>query len=136
MLGHAVMGHAVRAVAAVEALPTRSTAVDALVESRTEPDRRRLLLLLSELVALALLVEVKVHVLLAQVWIVAAVPHAAVWVVRMSSVTSEVLDRLVLDQHGLSGELIEWRAAEALTLLIVEDSIVLGLGDLLRSPHG
>ena len=95
------------------------------------------LLLLHELVPLALLIEIKVHVLLAQIWVVAAVSHAAVWVALLPSVAGEVLYWLVLDQHGLPSELLVDRqgTSKSVTLMVVEDSVVLSLCDLLRSSH-
>ena len=87
--------------------------------------------------SLALLIEIEVDVLLAQVWIVAAVPHAAVWVALLAGVAGEVLYGLVLNQHGLPSELLaHWHGtSEPLTLLVVENPVVLSLGDLPRSSH-
>ena len=50
-----------------------------------------------ELVGLHLMFEFEINVLLAQVWVVAAVSHASVLVALLSGVISEVLYRLVLD---------------------------------------
>ena len=96
-----------------------------------------LFLLLHKLVALALLVEIEIDVFLALIGIVSTVPHAAVWVTLWTSVASEVFYRLVLDEHGLSGELlVDWhRTSKSLALLVIEDSIILCLCDLLMSPH-
>ena len=93
--------------------------------------------MLSKLVALALLVEIEVHIFLAQIWVVAAVPHATVWIALLASVASEVFYGLVLNKHGLPSELlINWHGtSEPLTLLVVENAIILRLCDLLMGSH-
>ena len=88
--------------------------------------------------SLTLLIEIEVDVLLAQMRIVATVSHAPVWVVTLlTGVAGEVLYWLVLNQHGLPSELLaDWHGtSKPLTLLVVENPVVLSLGDLPRSSH-
>ena len=134
---HLVLSHIVVRHAVPVAMPLRMIHT-VLLEAGGEPNGRwLLLLLLSILVALAMLVKVKVHVFLALVWVVATVPHTAtsVLITLLSSVAGEVFDRLILDKHWLPGAIDKIWASESLALLVVEDSIILCLGYLMRSSH-